>query len=478
MKLVSLTLFTSSLLLGGIANAQSELQTKAEAAVLKSCAPCHDQSMTPAFVDDSGALISDAIKDNAAKISARVQNVTRPMPPKSAPAFMQLTADEKKDLLAYTASLIVVTPPETDADAIVPLSRLTVEPGFKIEVFAQARGARSLAVHSSGIVFAGTGGFSDVDPQGRVHAVVPTASGMKTVALASGLNNPNGIALNGDDLYVAESSRVILFKNAVATARSLAAGAVIKAKFSVIKDDLRRQGNHHWKYLTVGPDRKLYIPVGADCNVCNEDLDTGAAIFRMDLDGSNYEQVARGVRNTVGMAFHPVTGELWFTDNGRDSLGDNKPGDELNRLSAEGLNFGFPRCFAADVIDPTFGAGLTCNEAQFTKPAVVLGPHVAALGMTFYTGKTFPAAYQNNIFIAEHGSWNSSKKVGYRLMIVEEKTNSSGRKTLSYRPFVTGFVDAAGKNNWGRPVDVKTYIDGSLLLSDDNAGMIYKISPK
>ncbi len=477
MKLVSLTLFIGGLMLGGIANAQSEAQTKAEAVVSKSCAPCHDSSMTPSFADDNGVINSEAIKANAAKISARVQSSTRPMPPKSAPAFMQPTAQDKADLLAYTESLVVVTPP-TGANDIVPLSKLTVEPGFKIEVFAQAKGARSLAVHPSGIVFAGTGGFSDVDPEGRVHAIVPGANGNKTVTLASGLNNPNGVVLHGDDLFVAESSRIILFKNAVATARSLAAGSVVKAKFTVIKSDIRKQGNHHWKYLAIGPDEKLYMPIGADCNVCDEDRDNAAGIFRMNLDGTNFEQVAKGVRNTVGMAFHPLTGELWFTDNGRDELGDTKPGDELNVLTSPIQDYGFPYCFAADVIDPTFGNGFSCNETQFTKPAVVLGAHVAALGMTFYTGKTFPVSYRNSAFIAEHGSWNSSKKVGYRLMIVQETTTSTGTKKLGYRPFVSGFVDAAGKTNWGRPVDVKNYIDGSLLLSDDNAGIVYKISPK
>lgn len=475
MKLVSLTFVLSGLMLGGIANAQSELQTKAEAAIVKSCGSCHDQSMTPSFVDDSGAIISANVVANAAKISARVQSTTRPMPPKSAPAFMQLTATEKTDVLAYTASLLVTTPTEPTAPTteIVPLSKLTIEPGFKIEVFGQVTGARSLAVHSSGIVFVGTGGFSDVDPQGRVSAIVPTTTGNKTVVIAKGLSNPNGVALNGTDLYVAESTRVIVYKNAVATAKSLAAGSVVTAKATVVKSGIRDQSNHHWKYLAIGPDGKLYIPIGADCNVCVED--EGASIYRMNLDGSDWELVAKGVRNTVGLTFHPVTGQLWFTDNGRDSLGDTLPGDELNVLTTEGANFGFPSCFATNVVDPTFGKGFTCNESTWTKPVRDLGPHVAALGLTHYTGSTFPAKYTNATFIAEHGSWNSSKKVGYRLMIVEETTSTSGVKSYGYRPFVSGF--ATTTTNWGRPVDVKNYIDGSLLLSDDASGLVYKISP-
>ena len=431
MKLVSLTLFVSGLMLGGIANAQADLQAKGEAVINKSCVMCHDTSMTPSFVNDAGVLDSAVIKAYAAKIGARVASTTRPMPPKSMPTALQPTVQEKADLLAYMSSLLVTTPVTPPTTEIVPLSQLTVEPGFKIEVFAQAKGARSLAVHSSGIVFAGTGGFSDVDSEGRVHAIVPTATGNKTVTLASGLNNPNGVALHGNDLFIAESTRILLIKNAVATAQSLAAGSVVKAKIIVIKSDIREQSNHHWKYIAVGPDGKLYVPVGADCNVCAEDRDVGASIFRMNLDGTGWEQVAKGVRNTVGIAFHPVTGQLWFTDNGRDSLGDTLPGDELNAITTTAgvQDYGFPYCFASNVIDPQFGKDFTCNEAQFTKPAVDLAPHAAALGLDFYKGTTFPAKYANAIFIAEHGSWNSSTKVGYRLTIVEPKTSATTGET-------------------------------------------------
>lgn len=483
MKFANLTLVMSSLLFAGLAHAQDDVKAKGEAVILKSCATCHDQSMTPSFADDSGAIIDANVKAFAAKIVARVSSTTRPMPPKSAPAFMQPSAADKADLLAYMATLTAPTTGgdtgTTNPDAIVPLSKLKVEDGFKIEVFGQARGARSLAVHSSGIVFVGTGGFSDVDPQGRVHAIVPTATGNKTVTFASGLNNPNGVAVVGNDLYVAELSRVLLFKDAIATAKALASGTVVRPRATVVNDEIRKQDEHSWKYIAVGPDDKLYIGIGANCNVCQEDRDVGASIFKMDLDGSNFVQVAKGVRNTVGMAFHPETGDLWFTDNGRDSLGDNYPGDELNHLSTEGLDFGFPFCFASNVTDPTYGKSTNCNSSAFTKPVVDLAPHAAALGTTFYTGSKFPAQYKNAIFIAEHGSWNSSRKVGYRLSIVEESVNAvTGASTFSYRPFISGWVDAAGQVNWGRPVDVKNYIDGSLLLSDDNAGIVYKISPK
>lgn len=479
MKSVSLALALGSFALGESALAQDEnLQAKAEAIFLKSCGACHDQSMESAFVSSSGEVDWEVVKLFAEKIVARVSATVRPMPPPRAPAPLQLNATEKADLIAYAKTLIA-PPPTNEEPEIVPLSKLKVEPGFKIEVFAQAQGARSLTVHPSGIVFVGTGGFSDVDPQGRVYAIVPNDSGKKVVALARGLDNPNGVALHGDDLYIAERSRVTVVRDAVGSARQIAAGAAIRVNLEVVKDDFRRQGNHSWKYLAVGPDNKLYVPVGADCNVCAEDRDVGAAIFRMDLDGSNYEQVARGVRNTVGLAFHPETNDLWFTDNGRDSLGDNLPPDELNFIpsSANAVpDFGFPFCFGSTVTDPTFGRNVDCNSAQFSKPARDLGAHVASLGMTFYSGDAFPAAYRNQAFVAEHGSWNSSRKVGYRLSIVESKASPEGGVTRGYRPFISGWVDDAGRTNWGRPVDVKNYIDGSLLLSDDNAGIVYRIS--
>lgn len=478
MKPVSLALALSTAVLSHSAAAQDDaLKAKAEVIIVKSCGACHDQSMDAAFVDAQGAVDWDAVKNFADKIVTRVSATTRPMPPPRAPASLQLTAEEKTDLIAYAKSL--VTPPSNEEPEIAPLSKLKVEPGFKIEVFAQAQGARSLTVHPSGIVFIGTGGFSDVDPQGRVYAVVPTETGRKVVALLRGLDNPNGVTVHGDDLFIAEQSRVILVKDAVGAARQLASGSAIRVGYDVIKDDLRRQGNHSWKYLAVGPDNKLYVPVGADCNVCDEDRDVGAAIFRMNLDGSGYEQVAKGVRNTVGFAFHPETKELWFTDNGRDSLGDNLPPDELNILSSKtnGVgDFGFPFCFGSTVTDPQFGRGIDCNGAPYIKPARDLGAHVAALGMAFYTGSSFPAAYKNQAFVAEHGSWNSSRKVGYRLSIVESQVNEQGVVTRGYRPFISGWVDDAGKTNWGRPVDVKNYIDGSLLLSDDNGGLVYRIS--
>ncbi|RYZ87327.1 MAG: sorbosone dehydrogenase family protein, partial [Proteobacteria bacterium] len=316
----------------------------------------------------------------------------------------------------------------------------------------------------------------NVDPEGRVHAIVPTTTGNVVVTLAKGLKNPNGVALQGNDLYVAESSRITVYKNAVASAKALALNneAEVPAAL-VVKRDLRVQDEHHWKYIAISPDNKLYVGIGADCNVCSEDRDVGASIFRMDLNGKNYEQVAKGVRNTVGLTFHPVTGQLWFTDNGRDNLGNNLPGDELNVLKSPVQDYGFPFCFASNVTDKDFGAGTDCNSSEFTKPIRDLGAHVAALGLTHYTGSTFPAKYKNATFIAEHGSWDSDFKVGYRLTIVEE-TVTAGKASYSYRPFVSGF--ATQQANWGRPSDVKNYIDGSLLLSDDKSGVVYKISPK
>lgn len=218
--------------------------------------------------------------------------------------------------------------------------------------------------------------------------------------------------------------------------------------------------------MRIGPDKKLYVPIGAPCNVC---LEYGyAAITRLNLDGSQHESYAKGVRNTVGFDWHPDTKELWFTDNGRDQLGNDTPPDELNRAPKSDLHFGFPYCHGGKVLDPEYGLGHSCKE--YVAPVQNLGAHVAALGMRFYTGKMFPAFYKKQIFIAEHGSWNRSKKSGYRISLVRLK----GNKAISYEPFVQGWLQ--GETAWGRPVDVEVMADGSMLVSDDKAGAIYRIT--
>jgi glucose/arabinose dehydrogenase len=453
---------TGTALAQGTPEVQKE---EARAILLNSCAAsCHNSFVSPKLTDATGDVDWTAVKTYANRIVARVQDGT--MPPRTAPASQQITTAQRNSLVQYVKSLAA-----TPDNGGLPLSTLKLPSGFNIEVFAKAEGARSLAVSSEGIVFVGTGGFSNVDPNGRVHAIVPTATGRKVIALTWNLNNPNGVALKGNDLYVAEVTRVLKFKDAVGWAKANIDKNPGKtsAPYSVVYSGLPNQANHGWKYLSVGPDGKLYLNIGAPCNICLPDRDVYANIVRMNDDGSDFEVVARGVRNSVGMAWHPETKELWFTDNGRDQLGDNLPPDELNRLVSEGQDFGYPFCHAKGISDPTYGKNQDCSA--FTKPEIELGAHVAALGLTFYDGEMFPTSYKNSIFVAEHGSWNSSQKNGYRLSLVKFNENRVG----SYQPFISGWLNEANQTNWGRPVDVKIYGDGSLLLSDDQTGAIYRI---
>jgi len=225
---------------------------------------------------------------------------------------------------------------------------------------------------------------------------------------------------------------------------------------------------HGWKFIAFGPDGMLYVPIGAPCNVCLSDDPRYATITRMHRDGSGFEVYARGVRNSVGFDWHPLTRRLWFTDNGRDWLGDDQPPDELNFAPVQGLHYGFPHCHGGTIVDPEFGSPTSCQD--YMAPVARLGAHVAALGMRFYTGQMFPEAYRGQIFIAEHGSWNRSQKTGYRVSLVR----LDGNKAISYEPFAQGWL--IGNSAWGRPVDVALMADGSLLVSDDQNGVIYRIS--
>jgi glucose/arabinose dehydrogenase len=236
----------------------------------------------------------------------------------------------------------------------------------------------------------------------------------------------------------------------------------------IVNDQLPADGWHGWKFIRFGPDGKLYVPVGAPCNVCEREDERYASLLRMNADGSGLEVFAKGIRNTVGFDWHPDSHELWFTDNGRDNLGNDIPPDELNRAPKQGLHFGFPYCHSGRIPDPDFGEQRPCS--QFTPPAQELGPHVAAIGMRFYTGKMFPEAYRNQIFIAEHGSWNRTDPIGYRVMLVRLEDN----KATSYEVFAEGWLQ--GSVAWGRPSDVLVMPDGALLVADDRAHTIYRIS--
>ena len=341
-----------------------------------------------------------------------------------------------------------------------PADFLRLPPGFKAEILvADVPKARSMALGDAGTLFVGTR-FGD----GTVYAIHDALGKHPQVTtFVKGLKVPNGVAFHKDALYVAEQQQIVRFPQAEQPITGPRVPEVISTELPY------KNGLHAWKYLAFGPDGKLYVPVGAPCNVCDE-KDFGQ-IVRMNPDGSGREVVARGVRNSVGMSWHPQTGELWFTDNGRDMLGDDVPACELNRLKTVGSDFGFPYCHGGDLADPEFGALGSCAQAE--APAQKLGPHVAPLGVRFYTGSMFPPEYRNQVFIAEHGSWNRSKeagKTGYRISLVRLKGNSA----ISYEPFAEGWLE--GDKVLGRPVDLLVAPDGSLLVSDDERGVIYRIS--
>jgi glucose/arabinose dehydrogenase len=341
------------------------------------------------------------------------------------------------------------------------LDRIKLPPGFSISVYSEAvPGARSLAQSPRGIVYVGSMG------EGKVYALVDKnkdGRADQVFTLASGLRSPNGVAWRDGALYVAEISRVLRFDG-------IDDRLANPPKPVVVTDAYPHDGHHGWKFIRFGPDGKLYVPVGAPCNVCDPDNPIYASITRIDPKGGKPEIVARGIRNTVGFDWQPGTGVLWFTDNGRDMMGDDVPPDELNRAPLDrapkaGLHFGFPYCHGGDVPDPEFGKKHACSE--FVPPAIKLGPHVAAIGMRFYTGTMFPAAYRNQIFIAEHGSWNRSVPIGYRVTLVRVQ----GDRAVSYEPFAEGWL-----GHGGRPVDVEVMPDGALLVSDDDAGAVYRIT--
>jgi glucose/arabinose dehydrogenase len=340
----------------------------------------------------------------------------------------------------------------------LPLDTIKLPPGFHIELYAHpVPGARSMVLGPGGTLFVGT------RDEGSVYAVVDAdkdGRADEVLTLARGLTMPNGVAMREGALYVAEVSRILRYDGIESRLKNPPAPVVVKA-------DLPRETHHGWKFIAFGPDGLLYIPIGAPCNICDRG-DPYASINRMKPDGTGFETVARGVRNTVGFDWHPRTHELWFTDNGRDMLGDEVPPDELNRVAQAGQHFGYPYCHGGDIPDPQFGKTRPCSE--FVVPARKLGPHVAALGMRFYTGTMFPEEYRGQIFIAEHGSWNRSRKLGYRVMLVRLK----GDQTVSYEPFAEGWL--RGQSEWGRPVDVLVMPDGAMLVSDDSAGAIYRIT--
>jgi glucose/arabinose dehydrogenase len=342
---------------------------------------------------------------------------------------------------------------------------LRVPPGFVITMYAEdVPGARSMTLSPSGIVYVGTLEGAD----GSVYAVVDEdrdGAADRVVTIARGLSQPNGVAWRDGSLYVAEFNRVIRYAaidDFVSSGRGFA-----DVPLAALVRRLPATEHHEWRYIGFGPDGKLYVGLGAPCNICDPDPPL-AGIVRMNPDGSGYEAFASGVRNTVGFDWSSETGELWFTDNGRDELGDDVPSDELNSAPRPGIHFGYPFCHQGDIADPEFGDRRDCEE--FEPPAWKLGAHVAALGMRFYDGAMFPEEYRGRVFLAEHGSWNRSSKVGYRVVSIRME----GGRPVEEETFAEGWLQ--GDEAWGRPVDVLVMPDGALLVSDDRKGAIYRIA--
>jgi glucose/arabinose dehydrogenase len=340
--------------------------------------------------------------------------------------------------------------------ADIPVGKLKVPDGFKVELWASgAPNARSMTFGAKGTLFVGTRFV------GNVYAIVERNGKREVKTIAKGLHRPNGVAFKDGALYVAELSRILRYDDIENRLDNPPAPVVVF-------DALPKDEPHGWKYLALGPDGNLYFQIGSPGNILMPPA-SHATINRLNLKTMKMDIVASGVRNTVGMAFHPSTKELWFTNNARDWVNDELPHDTLHRISQKGAHFGYPYCHQGDLPDPEFGKGRDC--AQFEQPVALLGPHVAALGMRFYTGSSFPASYRNQVFIAEHGSWNRSKKVGFQVVsvAVDDKGNAQAPK-----PFLTGWVQ--GEEFWGRPADVQLMADGSMLVSDDVAGAIFRVS--
>jgi glucose/arabinose dehydrogenase len=369
--------------------------------------------------------------------------------------LLPLPSSPSKKILFFLFVLLVATKRAQGDAKDVRLETIKLPPGFRISVYAEVPGARSMTLGSGGTLFVGT-------RDGYVYAVVDAGDGTKAkevLTLAKDLDEPNGVAVRDGALYVAEISRILRFDAIEANLRK-------PPRPVVVTQALPKDGHHGWKFIAFGPDGLLYVPVGAPCNICKRS-DPYASIARMRPDGSGFEVFARGVRNTVGFDWDPATKELWFTDNGRDWMDDDTPPDELNHAPSAGLHFGYPWCHGGDVKDPEFGKERPCSE--FVKPALKLPAHVAALGMRFYTGTAFPPEYRGRIFVAEHGSWNRKKKAGYRVVSVPVRGAQAGPETV----FAEGWLQ--GEKAWGRPVDVLVRPDGSLLVSDDKAGVVYRI---
>jgi len=391
-------------------------------------------------------------------VSIAVANAQTPPPAAASPAGVPPTWAQGRTAEGMNPSLVPNPSPVT-AKAVneLQIDKLKVPSGFKIEVWASGMvNARTMTESPNGTIYVGT------RFPGNVYAVVTKDGKREVKIIAKGLHRPNGVVFTNGSLYVAELSRIIRYDNIEKNLDNPPAPVVVF-------DALPKDEPHGWKYLKLSPDGKyLYFQIGTPANIVVPPS-THATINRLNLKTNKMEVVATGVRNSVGMDFHPTTKQLWFTNMGRDWAGEDLPNDTLNRLSKKGMNFGYPFCHQGDWLDPDLGKGRSCDE--FEKPELKLGAHVSPIGMSFYNGVQFPKEYKGNIFIAEYGSWNKTKKAGYQVVrvVLDDKN-----KPIKTEPFVTGWLQ--GETYWGRPADVHVLKDGSMLISDGEAGAIYRVS--
>lgn len=385
---------------------------------------------------------------------------TAPAAPAVKQAWQQgQTGEMESSPLAPVAGKNTVT-----AAADIPLSKMNLPPGFKAEIWATGiPGGRAMVKGDNGKIYVGTRGL------GRVYEVSDVAGTRSARVVVDKLVQPAGVEFRNGSLYVMAIDKVLRFDGIDKNPN--VAPVDMTAAFNLPKEQ-----HHNWKYIRFGPDGKLYVPFGAPCNICEPPTAGGqpteyAQIRRYNPDGSGMEVLARGVRNTVGFDFHPTTNQLWFTNHGRDWLGDNTPDDTFNVLAANGSNFGFPYCHMGTLPDRDIKKDNAC--AGVTKPVALMGPHVSTMGVHFYTGKMFPAAYQNAAFVARKGSWNRNQKSGYDVVMVRANPDGSNAQVT---PFITGFMDPSNNSFWGRPAYMLQMPDGSLLLSDEQLGAIYRIS--
>ncbi|WP_426162795.1 DUF7133 domain-containing protein [Pseudoduganella sp. R-34] len=454
-------------LLSSLASAAPDL-TAAHKLYQANCAQCHGKDLEGA----AGPNLADATWLHGQPTRANLLRVIgKGVVDKGMPAWdQQLNGVQLNQLAEYllpanaaarkaVAGKVAAPPAAPAAAANTSLAALKLPKGFQIAVYADnVQGARELAVTDSGLVFVGS------NKAGKVYALIDANKdgvAEKVVTVAEGLDHPNGVALLNGALYVGEISRIIRFDD-------IEKNYVGKPAYKVIKNDLPKETWHGAKYIKAGPDGKLYVPIGAPCNICDKEDEAYSKIWRMNPDGSNWELYARGVRNTVGFTWHPVTKELWFTDNGRDEMGENMPSCELNVAPKAGMHFGFPYCHGGVLPDPQFGKGKSCDA--YVPPVAALGPHVAPLGLAFYTGTQFPEQYRNQLLIAEHGSWNRANKIGYQVRLV----TLHGNKLVSDTAFIDGFLQDEAVS--GRPVDIAVMPDGSILVSDDHAHKVYRVT--